>query len=217
MSGEHYFSATPQASARAVEIDFEVAGGTTTCRGGRGTSRPAGSIRARGAAAQGRVAGPPGPRATCWISAAGTARSRRAGDVCAGGDGGRNRRQRAGGGATRANAAGSGAATGACERPDDVAGGSAVRRDLVQPADPGRQGGAARAAGALAAAARAGRDGVAGGGAKHLGGDSLAGVAARARLRGRAAREPAGLPGAAGRVAGKTIRATAAAPEPENS
>ena len=59
-------------------------------------------------------------------------------------------------------------------RPDDVPDDRAVRPDLVQPADPGRQGGTARAAAALAA--QAGRRTasawlVVG---RHLGADSLA-------------------------------------------
>ena len=47
--------------------------------------------------------------------------------------------------------------------PDAGAGGRALRADLDQPADPGRQGGAARPAAALAAAAHPGRRGLAGG------------------------------------------------------
>ena len=113
-------------------------------------------------------------------------------------DGRRGGRQRAGPGPVPGQRAGArrgrpgpGAATGGRRS------GGPLRRDLVQPADPDRQGGPARAAAHLAGPARARRGGPAGGGAEPRRGHPAA-LAHRAGVPGRACRVEQGLPGAGG-------------------
>ena len=81
MTAEHYFSAEP-GSARPAGARSSSArpGGTTGWPSRPGCSRPAGWTRApRYCCARRALPGPRRPRGRCWISAAGTGRSPRAG------------------------------------------------------------------------------------------------------------------------------------------
>ena len=211
-AGAHYFTARPVTRAERVPIEVRLAG----ARRSRWSRRPACSAATGWTSAPGccsgrfRAAGRP---ATCSTSAAAGGRSPSRWPCPRRGDRVGGRRQRAGARAgRRERRARSASATGAgaC-RPEDVPAEVRVRGDLVEPADPDRQGGPARAAAALAAAAarRAAQAHLVV--QRHLGADSLHAWLTEALTDARTSFGPEreGLPGAPGHrpTGGLTIQA----------